>query len=482
MREMPYPHEHAARLAEPSEFKEGSFRTIHPKPGVNVIIGKKKGEKKTSAQAIRYKKGKVPVSKARASAKKHHAISFTPAKKTKDASESAMDTSKKVERDVLEFMRQDKPCKVDAEKGIIYGVHLCGFQSKNGGTYPKTALEAALGMYEGTKCNINHPDRDNPGKDRRVEDRFGVYHNPTMGTDGVYADLHYLKEHPLASVVCEAAERMPEALGFSQNARSVQVPDGEGGIIHESITRVRSVDLVADPATTGSIFESLNDPHTQGMADMPPGESGDIVPEQEEPVEEPGEESSGADPLDVALDAIEKQYLPRIRDKSLESGERRRLASEMIKKIDGMCRLLASGPEESEEPLEEEPSESEEEETTQESEQEFESMATKTPEKPTKTPDNAPPPKPDYEQALDVLESVRVLPTAIRIKALLAVPTADRKALAESWPKMGEAASSVKPKSSSVMESYKTDEGSKSVFPTLDQLKDDALLLMSAPR
>jgi len=56
---MPYPNEHACRLREPGEFKEGSFRRIkrkHNGKEYSVIVGKLKGEDSTTEQAYRYDK------------------------------------------------------------------------------------------------------------------------------------------------------------------------------------------------------------------------------------------------------------------------------------------------------------------------------------------------------------------------------------------------------------------------------------------
>lgn len=50
---MPYPTEHSCRIAGPSRFEPNSFRRI--KNGIlAIIIGKLKGQDKTSTQAFRY--------------------------------------------------------------------------------------------------------------------------------------------------------------------------------------------------------------------------------------------------------------------------------------------------------------------------------------------------------------------------------------------------------------------------------------------
>jgi hypothetical protein len=316
-------------------------------------------------------------------------------------------------------------------------------------------------MYEGAKCNINHPERDKPGRDRLVADRFGIYHNYVVRGDGAYADLHYLKSHLLAEMVCEAAERMPEALGFSQNARTIQVPDEAGGVIHESIVRVRSVDLVADPATTSSIFESENpnmaDPNTQA----PNGEDGqpitDTPPEPSAELEQ--------DPVDVAIDALLAKCLPTIKS-TADKGQRKQLLNDLKKKIDAIIDALSDEAPEEEEP-EEGPEGGEEPGGEEEA---AESVAEPPVEKPKKD-------KPDYVQALDVLESAGVAPSSKYIKLLLAVPETNRAELAATWKTIKPSAAA-KPKSGSVLESARS-EPQKTHAPTAEQIKEDAMLLMA---
>lgn len=54
------------------------------------------------------------------------------------------------------------------------------------------------------------------------------------------------------------AEYAPENVGFSHNILARTTPQQDGTLLVEEITKVRSVDLVADPATTRGLFESQN--------------------------------------------------------------------------------------------------------------------------------------------------------------------------------------------------------------------------------
>lgn len=52
---MPYPNEHAARVRDPGDFEEGSFRRMNlPDSEVVAIIGRLKGEETTTTQAYRF--------------------------------------------------------------------------------------------------------------------------------------------------------------------------------------------------------------------------------------------------------------------------------------------------------------------------------------------------------------------------------------------------------------------------------------------
>lgn len=150
--------------------------------------------------------------------------------------------------------------KVDREAGIIYGVKILGWSSVNHTNgkprrYLPEAGKKALPMYEGAKCYSNHPPKNNPAQTRENEDALGIWHNPRWEPDGVYADLHYLKAHPVAENVCEDAERGLGIFGASHNADGTgDVHDGAFAV--SSITEVRSVDMVTDPATVRNLWES----------------------------------------------------------------------------------------------------------------------------------------------------------------------------------------------------------------------------------
>ena len=81
---MPYPNFHAARVRDPDEFIEGTFRNVKIRPGVNLIAGKLKKDGKDgpmTAQSYRFDKSKFTVDQAKKWLRKHKikTILFEPA-------------------------------------------------------------------------------------------------------------------------------------------------------------------------------------------------------------------------------------------------------------------------------------------------------------------------------------------------------------------------------------------------------------------
>lgn len=146
--------------------------------------------------------------------------------------------------------------KVDRDRGVISGVKVLGVTSSNGRRYLPEAIRDAAHLYEGASVRIDHP--DDPEDQRSSDSVLGWLRDVRVVADGsLYADLHYLREHPFASRLVEAAERNPRLLGLSHNASGDTDVDRDGTVVVHSITEVRSVDLVADPATTSGLFESV---------------------------------------------------------------------------------------------------------------------------------------------------------------------------------------------------------------------------------
>lgn len=156
---------------------------------------------------------------------------------------------------VLEFFDFSSPQrKIDKENGVVSGVKILGVKSRNNRVYPLETLRDAAPLYENAKVNVNHPD-GSPNESRKYQDRVGSIKNVTLQENGLYGDFHFNPKHPLAEQMLWDAEKAPENFGFSHNVEAV-VRLENGAQIVDKIVRVRSVDLVADPATTSGLFES----------------------------------------------------------------------------------------------------------------------------------------------------------------------------------------------------------------------------------
>jgi hypothetical protein len=148
--------------------------------------------------------------------------------------------------------------RVDRESGVLRGVKILGLKSRNGRSYSPDALKEAATMYENAKVNVNHP-QGHPSAPRDYRDRLGQIRGVEFRPDeGLFGDLHFNPKHAISEQLVWDAEHAPENVGFSHNVEARTAKRGEAVVV-EAITRVQSVDLVADPATTRGLFESIED-------------------------------------------------------------------------------------------------------------------------------------------------------------------------------------------------------------------------------
>jgi hypothetical protein len=147
--------------------------------------------------------------------------------------------------------------RVDRSAGVIRGVKLLGLRSKNGRRYQEHALAAAVTLYEGAKVNINHP-KGHPLSPRDYQDRLGVISGVEFRPQqGLFGDLHFNPKHSLSEQLMWDAEHASQNVGLSHNVLARTKREGDETVV-EAITKVQSIDLVADPATTQGLFEQQN--------------------------------------------------------------------------------------------------------------------------------------------------------------------------------------------------------------------------------
>ncbi len=154
-------------------------------------------------------------------------------------------------RPIRECCRQPG-ARLDGSPGLLRGVTVLGLSSRNRRRYTSEAAAGALGLYEGALVNLDHPDR--PDEPRSVRDRFGRLVNVRFEGGRIRADLRYNPEHPFAATLEWFARNDPGAIGLSHNAIG-EGKDDNGVFVVRKIVELRSVDLVAEPATTRGLYE-----------------------------------------------------------------------------------------------------------------------------------------------------------------------------------------------------------------------------------
>ena len=167
------------------------------------------------------------------------------------------------------------PRAVDEAGGRINGVRLVGTRSRNGRVYPEAVLRQAVPLFEGVPVYIGHhfdPTTMVP-REPPPEAKFGRIVNARFDNAGIAGDLKYNPKLQFAPAFAWACQNDPSMYGFSQLARVTWrlAPDRDGNRVAESIRQVASVDIVAEPGATSTIFESA-DPGQRGTRPMTPTE------------------------------------------------------------------------------------------------------------------------------------------------------------------------------------------------------------------
>jgi len=147
-------------------------------------------------------------------------------------------------------------CRAPVKDGVIVGVKIIGTQSRNGRHYPMEVLLAAKPLYEGASVYMFHPDdKEKRRGSRQLNDHFGHLSNIRDRFDGkiglgLFGDLHIKQSHPMATLILE---NLDKPFGLSHNA-VCDLNEEKTEVL--KIVSVNSVDLVDNPGTTNTLFES----------------------------------------------------------------------------------------------------------------------------------------------------------------------------------------------------------------------------------
>lgn len=319
------------------------------------------------------------------------------------------------------------------ENGVIRGAKLIGLVSRNKRRYEAKGLEKAISLYEGRKVFVNHPTPESGGE-RSFGDWVGVIENVQYRKgSGLFGDVVLRQESAHYKPIVEVATspKFRKSCGFSHVAEGESHFDGDSEII-EGITAVHSVDLVADPATTAGIFESIKPKTFREVVESLP-ESHDTLRTRLVEMMDAGfmggdfsmgggEKEQTTDPLSVVV-SILRDAIAAIADmgKAVAKANKPEPALPTAGAVPGKSDPAKSDPANGGDEQSEDEDMSEEDKQKVEA---FESLQR----------ENA-----ELKASKLLLESGR-LATAIRMKALANCSTdAEQEELLESWPKIEEA-------------------------------------------
>lgn len=152
------------------------------------------------------------------------------------------------------------PRRHDAELGVVYGMKVLGWESRNRRRYHSVKAQSNLPtLYEGKASYLDH---STPGKPTSVRDRFANLREVSVEDDGVYCNYHYNPAHEFAPAFrwwVDNAMAYPDVdgIGLSHEAMVEGGYAKDGWLDVTAVAAVERVDLVADPGSVKSLFESL---------------------------------------------------------------------------------------------------------------------------------------------------------------------------------------------------------------------------------
>lgn len=157
---------------------------------------------------------------------------------------------------------------------IIKGAKFIGFESRNGRLYSAVALEQAVkdGLYDDVSLYDLHPDRyqrNDPSFERGQDRYIGKTENARfVSGEGVIGDLRISLSNEACRTFLWRAEHDPTNIALSHECtHSIPVErDSDGKQVIDTIYEVSALATTSKPATTNTLFESIQNERADEMA------------------------------------------------------------------------------------------------------------------------------------------------------------------------------------------------------------------------
>jgi len=150
------------------------------------------------------------------------------------------------------------------ENVAILGPVSVDAQGKVRRRYTPECLQQAVSVFEGAPAYADHPDKSKIGQPRSIRDLFGYYKgvHANLAEGKLRGSLHVIANE-LGNHVLAVIKDNPQLAGNSICASGRIRMENGVQVVEQIMARSAhgrsSVDLVVDPATTKSIFESTNE-------------------------------------------------------------------------------------------------------------------------------------------------------------------------------------------------------------------------------
>lgn len=162
---------------------------------------------------------------------------------------------------------------IDSANSIVKGAKLLGFTSQNGVDYSKEAIERDYLLYADKPVYIEHED----DKGRKYRSLFGcvLKEGLQVKSDGLYGDIKYNPKHQEAEAFVWNVQNLSQHFGLSHDGYgSGHIVEGRKKVT--KLLKVKSVDIVARPATTFGLFEEVMEiPDDTNPLETPPTDTMD---------------------------------------------------------------------------------------------------------------------------------------------------------------------------------------------------------------